>query len=100
MRAVIMALVENEVRISLASPAFRRLVYLLAEGADAGWQRHAFGREEGKFAFSIQARRGDCRVGQPVERDVVQDIVAREAFARAIEHPRNEVIALDIMVDD
>jgi hypothetical protein len=37
--------------------------------------------EEAGLVLPTDARRGDRRVGQPVERDVVEDVVSREASA-------------------
>ena len=43
--------------------------------------------------FPIEASRRDPRVRQPVERDVVEDVVSRQALLLAVEDARDELIA-------
>src|SRR5437870_2313155 len=78
-RALVMRTVEDEVRVSGARPAFRRLVDFVPERTDSGRQRNTARIEETSLAvahFPIEARRRHSRVGEPVECDVVEDIVA------------------------
>src|SRR6516162_3201160 len=85
-RALWVTLVIDEVRIGFARPAFRRLINLVLERTDARRQRYPLRRKEGQLALPVQPRRRHRGVGQPVEGDVVQDIVACQALALPIEH--------------
>ena len=49
--------------------------------------------EEGQLVLPVQARRGDRRVRQPVERDVVEDVVSRQALGPPVEHARDQLVA-------
>jgi len=59
-----------------------------------------FGAEEGKLVFSqYKTRRKDRRVGQPVEGDVVENVVARKALGLAGEDARHERLAGLVVVE-
>jgi hypothetical protein len=63
---------------------FIRTPSLSGSAALAGKDRHggrdgeALGVEEATLVFPIETRRGDPRVRQPIERDVVEDLVTRQ----------------------
>ena len=76
MAALGQPVVVDQLGIGLLGPALRRGVDLVRKGADRRRQRDALGREEGELALPVEPRRRDRRVGQPVERDVVEDVVA------------------------
>src|SRR3954447_7636444 len=72
-----------------SGPAPRNPVELVAEGAHADRDRAALGGEEATPHRLIQASRGDPAVSQPVEGDVVEDVIAREvARPRPPREPR------------
>jgi hypothetical protein len=48
--------------------------------------RDALGIEKATFVFPIETRRRDPRVRQPIQRDVVEDLVTRQ-FARGARGP-------------
>src|SRR5438132_12388908 len=47
----------------------------------------------------IEASRRDRRVRQPVHRDVLEDIVSREAFALSVEDARDQRVTARIVVE-
>ena len=53
---------------------------LVGKNADGNRDGDVLDGEEGEFVFPIQTSRRDRRVRQPVERDVVEDVVSREAL--------------------
>src|SRR5262249_37398065 len=68
----------NEVRVGLLRPAARRLILLAGKDGHGNWDRDPLRVEEAARVFPIEARRRDSRVRQPVERDVVEDLVTRQ----------------------
>src|SRR5262245_28545606 len=48
------------------------------------------GGARGSPVFPIETSRRDRRVRQPVERDVVEDVISRQAFGLSIEDARDE----------
>ena len=76
--SVELVVVDEVVRVGALGPAARGLVELVGEDADGERDRDVLGVEEVRLVLPIQAGRGDPGVGQPVERDVVEEVVARE----------------------
>src|SRR4029079_6334039 len=72
--------VVDELRIGLLRPAPRSLIELLRKGAHGRRDGDVLRGEERELALPVQAGRRDRRVRQPVERDVVEDVVARQAL--------------------
>src|SRR5262245_10730082 len=68
----------NQTWIGPFRPTPRRLVLLPRKDAYGDRNGDALGVEEASVIFPIQARRRDPRIRQPVERDVVKDLVPRE----------------------
>jgi hypothetical protein len=52
------------------------LILLAGKDGHGHRNRDALGVEEATLVFPIEARRRDPGVGQPIQRDVVQDLVA------------------------
>src|SRR5579875_3058840 len=65
----------DEVGVGPLGPAARDLVDLVREGAHRGRDRDALDVEEADRVLPVQAGGGNPGVRQPVERDVVQDLV-------------------------
>src|SRR5262249_39235839 len=76
----------DEVGVRLLGPAPRRLVLLAGKDGHGDGDGDALGIEEAALVLPIETRRRDSRVRQPIERDVVEDFVARQ-FARATRSP-------------
>jgi hypothetical protein len=86
--------------IGLFSPLLRRRTDLLREGAHRDRDLDPLRREEGQLVFPVQTSRRYRRVGQPVECDVVDDILSRQALGDAVEHPRDLPIGPDVVIED
>src|SRR3569832_2314888 len=65
-------------------PAARRLVQLVRESADGNQNHHTLRCEEGQLVLPIQPSRRDSKKKQPEQRDVVQDVVARQPLVLAV----------------
>ena len=80
--------VDEIVRVRLLRPASRGLVELVGEHADGEGDGDVLGVEEVRLVLPVEAGRGDPGVGQPVEGDVVQDVVSGEvALGVALAEP-------------
>src|SRR6516225_11307128 len=63
------------VGVGALRPASRSLVLLAWEDADSHWNGDALDVEEPTFVFPVQTRGRHSGVGEPVERDVVEELV-------------------------
>src|SRR4051812_38605302 len=89
----------NELWICLFRPAPRGLIELVWKGADAGGDGNVLRREERQFALPVETSRGDLRVRQPIERDVVEDVVPCQALGLAVEDARDERLTRSVVVE-
>src|SRR6266545_2234422 len=80
--------VDEVVRVRALGPAPRRLVQLVGEHANGERYGDGLGIKEVRLVLPIQASRGHPRVGQPVQRDVVQEVVSREV---ALQRPLQDL---------
>ena len=71
--------VDEVVRVGALGPAPGSLVQLVGEHADGERYGDGLGIEEARVVLPIEASRGDPGVGQPIEGDVVEEVVSREA---------------------
>ena len=67
--------VEDEVGIGLLRPTPRGLILLSRKDGYSHRNLDAFGVEKAALVFPIETRRRDARVRQPVQSDVVEDLV-------------------------
>jgi hypothetical protein len=65
----------HEVRLGLLRPAARRLVLLAGKDGHGNRDQDALGVEEATPVLPIETGRRDPRVRQPIQRDVVEDLV-------------------------
>ena len=86
MPAFVDLVVVDELGIRPLCPTPRRLILLAGKDAHGHRDGDALGVEKAALVFPIETRRRDPRVRQPVERDVVEDLVARQ-FARGARGP-------------
>src|SRR5579862_8291217 len=61
-------------------PTARAQIDLVRKGAYGNRDRNAFNTEVPEFVFPVEAGSGDPRVRQPGDRDVIENVVTREAF--------------------
>src|SRR6266849_5704687 len=96
--ALVVPLVIEEVWIRACCPSLRRRVDLVREDGDGNWNLDAPDVEETArwllTGLPIQTGGGDRGVGQPVKRDVVEDVVARHSFRYSVEDAHDEIVAL------
>ncbi len=71
----------NELGIGPLSPASRGLILLAGEDTHCHRNRDALGVEKATLVFPIEPRCRDPRIRQPIQRDVVEDLIPRQ-FAR------------------
>src|SRR5215216_1288800 len=74
----------DEIGIGALGPAPRRPVLLAREDGYGDRDVHALGVEEAALVLPVEPGRGDPCVRQPVERDVVEDLVPRQLAGRAL----------------
>src|SRR5918993_4211824 len=95
-----MALIVGQLGISLFGPLPRNRGDLLRKGAYHDWDLYALRSEEGVLVFPIELGRRHPGFRQPVEGDVVENIVSRQALSGAVKHPSDLPVGPDIMIDD
>src|SRR5690349_23730763 len=97
MRAFGKLVVMNEMGVRLLCPTAGGGIDLAWKGAHGYGNGDAFDVEEAFFrraaVVPIKTGRRDSRIRQPVERDVVEDVIRREPFGLAVEHARKKIIA-------
>src|SRR5437773_10599980 len=80
-------------------PTPRGLIELVRKGAHGSRNRDTFRGEKGKLAFPIETSRRDRRVRQPVERDVVEDVVSRQALGMTVKDTCDERLTARVVVE-
>src|SRR2546425_7310660 len=76
--------------MGLIRPAPRCRIDLIGEDAYGSRDRHTLWSEKGELALPIETSRRDRRLRQPVKRDIIEDVVTRQAFGLAIKHAGDE----------
>src|SRR5579862_7473552 len=96
-------IVVNELRIGLLGPALRRLVNLIGESADGDGDLQAPDVKEAALrnprGVPVKTRRGDCRVREPIDRDIVEHVVRGQAFLLPVEGPGDHPVAADVVIE-
>ena len=80
-------------------PAPRRRVDFVRKDTDGDRNFDVLWRKEGELILPVEAGRRDCRPRQPIERDVVEDIVSGQALGVALEDPGYKRIAARVVVE-
>src|ERR1043165_9915539 len=75
----------DQLGIGLLCPTPRHLIELAGEDAHGYRDVHALRVEEAELVFPIETSRRDPRVRQPIQGDVVKDIVSGKALGLSIE---------------
>src|SRR4249919_680918 len=88
----------DELGIRSLCPTPRHRVDLVWKDTHCNRDSDVLRGNETQLVLPIQARRGHRRVRQPVERDVVEDVVSRQAFGSTIKDACNELVAAYVMV--
>jgi hypothetical protein len=80
------SVVINELGVGPLGPAPRGLILLAGKDGHRHRNGDTLGVEEATLIFPIEARRRDTRIRQPIERDVVEDLIPRQ-LARGARRP-------------
>src|SRR5207344_261526 len=86
--AFVELVVIDEFGIRPLCPTSRGLIELVRKGAHRDRDGDVFRGKEGELAFPIQTSRRDRRVRQPVECDVVEDVVSRKPLTLTVKDAR------------
>src|SRR5450432_745029 len=81
-------------------PAPRGWIELVREDAHGHRDGDAFGVEIAELVLPIEPGTRKRRVSQPGDRDVVEDVVAREALRVSAKDARDELIATRVVIKE
>ena len=81
-------------------PAPRGWIEFVREDAHGNRDGDAFGVEIPEFVLPIETGARKRRVRQPCDRDVVEDVVAREALRLSVKDARDEFIAARVVIKE
>ena len=81
-------------------PAPRGWIEFVREDAYGNRNGDAFGVEKPEFVLPIETGARKRRVRQPGDRDVVEDVVAREALRLSVKDARDERIAARVVIEE
>src|SRR6185436_12286114 len=59
---------------------------------------HTLRSEKRELVFPIQSSRRNCRARQPIERDVVEDVISRQALCLAVKDACDEFVTSNVVV--
>src|SRR5712672_2427736 len=103
-RGEVPALVEfveiDEFGIRPLCPTTRGRVELVRIDAHRNGDGNAFNIEIPEFVLPIESGARKRRVRQPGDRDVVEDVVAREALRLSVKDARDELIAARVVIKE
>src|SRR5882672_3095666 len=88
----------NEFGKSPLRPTPRGLVELVREGAYRNRDSNTLGGKKHKLVFPIQTSRRNGRARQPVERDVVEDVISRQALSLPVKDACDEFVTSNVVV--
>src|SRR5579883_3486826 len=88
----------NEFGICLLCPTLWSGINLIWKDTHGNRDGDVFRLKKGKLVFPIQTRRSDRRVGQPVKRDVVEDVISRQSLRLSVKDAGDERVAARVVV--
>ena len=99
--AFVELVVVDELRIRLLCPAPRGWIEFVREDAHGNRDGDALDSEERRLlVLPIETAARKRRVRQPGDRDVVEDVVAREALGLSVKDARDELIAARVVIEE
>src|SRR5437588_4773846 len=98
MPAIVELVVVNEFGIGTLCPTTRSCVEFVREGAYGNRDGDAFNSEKRELVLPVESTRGNPSVRQPRERDVIEEIVPREACGLPVKGARDELQATCVVV--
>src|SRR4051812_18944160 len=103
MPAFLDLVVVDQLGIRTLCPAPRRWIQLVRKDAygDRNGHADALDSEERRpLVLPIETRAGKRRVREPRDRDVVEDVVARQALGPSVKHARDKLVAACVVVKE
>jgi hypothetical protein len=91
--------VMDELGVGSFRPTPRGRIDLVRKGAHGDGDGDPFRGEKGQLAFLIETSRRNRRVRQPVERDVVEDVVSRKALGLTGKDACDERVTARVVVE-
>src|SRR5262245_52762142 len=95
-----MLLIVHKFWIGLLCPVLRYRADLVRKGAHCDRDRNALGSEKAELVLPIKPRRRNARIRQPIERDVVENVVSRKPLGLTVEDARDLFIGPNVMIED
>src|SRR5450755_1683161 len=92
--------VVNQFGIGFLGPALRGLIDLVRKGAHRNRDGDVPGGEKSTLIFPVETSRRDRGICQPVERDVIEDVVSRQALGLTIENACDERLTARVVIKD
>src|SRR3954470_22573271 len=89
----------DELGVGLLCPTPRNLIEIVRKDAHRYRDGDTLRVEEAELVFPIETSRRDPRVRQPIERDVVEDVVSGKALGLTVEDACDERHAGRVVVD-
>src|SRR5436190_12313252 len=90
----------DEFGIGPFRPTPRCGVNLVRKDADGNRDGHIFHIEKAEAVFPIEARRRNGRARQPIERDIIEDVVSGKTFGLSVEDTRDEFVTTYVVVEN
>src|SRR5271155_602130 len=94
----------NELGIRFLRPTARGGIDLVRKGAHGRRDGDALDVEKAllrrRAVVPIRTGRRSCGVRQPVERDVLDNVVSGESFGLPVEHSGDQLVTADVVVED
>src|SRR6202140_693993 len=85
----------------LLGPASWSRIEFVGENAHGGRNNDASDAEERiTLVFPVETSPRERRIRQPSERDVVEDVVSREAFAASGKDTRDHLVAARVVIEE
>src|SRR6266403_6253184 len=91
--------VMNELGIGFFCRTPRSWIQLVRKRAHGNGDGNAFDTEKRQLVFRIETTRRNPRVRQPVEGNVVEDVVSRQAFGLSVEDACDKCVTFVVVVD-
>src|SRR4051812_9607111 len=91
--------VVNQLGIRFFHPTSRRLKQLVWKDAHSNRDGHALRAEKRQPVFRIETTRRNPRIRQPVVRDVVEDVVSRQALGVSVEDASDQRHTCRVVVE-
>src|SRR4030095_11868197 len=97
--ALIELVVMDEFGISPLGPTSRGGIDFVREDAHGNRDGDIFDIKKGQVVFPIETSGRNRGARQPIESDVVEDVVSREAFSLPVEDVGNEFVTTYVVVE-